>query len=179
LVIFRDDDVSANTSPGHLQDIYNIINDFPGEHQILSAVSIFSRHTDDGAVYPSAPFKDKPVPWFYDVDQCVGNLTITNVAAHGLFHVDHTKITRDAQEMSILASCNYLETRTFVPPFNRWNEDTQDICKENNISLVGPGEKWLSLEFNDFDPNHKLWYFHSWRYTAEEFRDVLWGKSLR
>ena len=175
MIIFRNDDVNANTDPQQLKDIYDVIDDFPGEVQILSAVSVFSRYSDDGAVYPDSPFKSNPIDWFYDVDQVVGNMTIYNVASHGLFHVDHTQLTRDAQEMSILGSCSFLETRTFVPPFNKWNEDTQDICRENNISLVGPGQKWLSLEFNDFDPNHKHWYFHSWRYTPETMRATLMG----
>lgn len=177
MITFRNDDVSGNSDPEDIREMYQAIYDLPFETRIISCVTVFSSENDDGSIYPYPPFKDKEMDWFYDVNQVTGNLALDNIASHGLFHIDHTKVNKETQAMSILGSCNYLQTRTFVPPFGKWNEDTKDICDANNISLLGLDQKWLSLEFNEFDSEHEYWYFHSWRYTPEDFREALLGKQ--
>jgi hypothetical protein len=70
--------------------------------------------------------------------------------------------------MSILTSCSIVDTKIFVPPFNAFNETTEEICRDNGITLVKP-DGWKSIEHNDIDREHEKWYCHAWRWTPEEF----------
>jgi hypothetical protein len=137
---------------------------------------LFSKYNNVGAVYREVPFKSKPVNWFYDVDKFLLEyeyMTKDHVASHGLFHVDHAKIGKDAQEMSILGSCSFLKTNLFCAPFNSFNQDTRDICEKNEIRLINDVYPWRSLEHQPFDPNHKYWYFHSWRVHPDTLKRKL------
>lgn len=174
-MIFRNDDISSNTNLVHVREIYDKIKSKYPTCRIISGVTLFSRGGIKGSVYDDVPFKNKPLKWFYDVDSVVSNLDRIpgEIAAHGTLHVDHTKLSRDAQEMSILTACNYLQTKLFIPPFNKFNDRTLDICVSNNIDLIS-GAVWKSLEFNKFDSNYKFWYFHSWRYTINQFKKAIY-----
>lgn len=180
-VIFRNDDVNPNTDFIELAKIYQTIREyFPGA-RILQAVTIFGNYKGikgQGEVYQDdVPFKDNPNNWFYYVnaqlDQKFPRFKDIEIASHGLLHSDHTKLSHDAQEMSIVTSCNILNSKIFVPPFNKWNEDTDDICLRNEIILV-KSKNWKNLEYEEFNKNHRLWYFHSWRWTHKSFRRKVW-----
>ena len=93
--------------------------------------------------------------------------------SHGLIHVDHRLLSREAQEMSILTSCSLAKSKVFVPPFNKWNKDSEDICREHNIQLVKFEDGWLCMEYNDFNPDQELWYIHSREFTLDSFREWL------
>lgn len=181
-LIFRNDDVSGTTDIQRMLSTYDAIRDVFPESEIWSAVSVLSKGNPIGSVYPGVPFKDKEQKWFYDVDRgfdfdFLSCMESSKVVSHGLLHFDHSKASYDSQEMSILTSCNLLKTNIFVPPFNRFNLDTEIICKDNNIFLVGKDEKWLNLETNKFNPEHKNWYFHSWRISSDKMRELLNEKN--
>lgn len=183
-IIFRNDDVNPNTDFVYLRAIYDVIHrNFP-RAVIMSAVSILGKANAKGAVYPGDPFKDKKYGFFLDVNRamCTSDMIRTMlgntvIASHGLFHFHHGKVPKDIQELSIVSSCQYLGTDLFIPPFNSWNKDTEKICTKHKISLVGRDD-WKCLEYNDFDPNHQLWYMHSWRYSVEEFTNKLAGVNV-
>lgn len=178
MVIIRCDDVSPNTNMNELNRMY--LAALEAGCEFWSVVSIFGKHTDDGSVYPDAPFKDRAREFFYDVDRLTPRLFYPGrVVSHGLLHVDHSQLQFDAQEMSIVTSCNYLGADTFVPPFNRYNDATAAVCRMNKINLVRYEEGWRCLDREDFDPTHKLWYFHPWRFNSESFRDKLNGAHAR
>jgi len=182
-MIWRFDDVSPSLDWLRLRDLVTVIRTaFPGT-AFWFGVSIISATSEDGAVYRDPPFKDRPLQWFYAVDK-IGIPDIRRLhpdsdwvlGSHGLLHVDHSKLTLQAQEMSILTSCNLLNAKVFLPPFNRFNEDTERICQENGIFLVKQQEHgWKSLEFNDYDPSHKRWYLHPWRWTTKTLLAALEG----
>lgn len=186
-IIFRNDDVNPNTDFKELEKIYETIFEHFPEIRIIQAITPFSYSKGikgQGEIYQDGvPFKDNPPNWFYYVNKCVTNFPKTGVfalvesASHGLLHVDHSRIHRDAQEMSIITSCEILGVKVFIPPFNRWNEDTEDICRKNGITLI-KSHKWKSLEFEEFDPEHRLWYFHSWRWTHKKIRRHVWRIPL-
>lgn len=183
MIIFRNDDVSGTTDIQRMLSCYDVIRSVFPESQILSAVSILSKGNPIGSVYPGVPFKNNPQKWFYDVDRgfdfdFLSCMESSKVVSHGMLHFDHSKASYDTQEMSILTSCNLLKTNIFVPPFNKFNLDTEIICKENNIFLVGKDEKWLSLETNKFNPEHKHWYFHSWRIGADKMKEILGANTV-
>lgn len=173
-MIFRNDDVCPNTNLVKLEELYNMIRKVYPEAKIISGVTLFGKSCKEETVYPNAPFKDRDVNWFYDVDRMmkVTQYIPGEIASHGLFHIDHTKVSKDTQEMSIVTSCNYLQTKMFIPPFNRYNEDTIDVCRENDIEILCGGQ-WTSLDFNFFDPSFDKWYFHSWKFTPERLMKKL------
>jgi len=178
-LVLRNDDVNPNTDFKDMADLYCDISEYIPNCRIISCFNFFARTCESGSVYPCVPFKDRPVNWFYSVNRVLNPYLVSgDCASHGLFHIDHTKVGRETQEMSILSSCNMLKVKTFVPPFNRFNEDTIDICKENDIWLVGLDEKWKSIEHEEFDPSYKYWYFHSWRFNQRSLRKVLSGSSV-
>lgn len=154
-----------------------------GGAKIISSISIFSRKNKFGSVYAEVPFKDRAVDWFYNIDNHVDDVDVkfyarvSEVASHGLLHVDHTKISRDAQEMSILTSCSMLKSDLFVPPFNKYNDITKEICIMNGIKLVNEMGKWKNIEYENFDINHPYWYFHSWRWTPGSLKEKLSGAN--
>lgn len=175
-IIFRNDDVNYNTDWLELAKIYSSIREFFPEARILQAVTVFSHNKGiqkAGEVYQGeAPFKDNPLQWFYDVNQYLLDVPAfqgVETVSHGLFHTDHSVMSKDAQEMNIIGSCRMLGTKIFIPPFNRYNKDTEEVCCKNGIQLV-KADDWKSLEYEIFNSNHRYWYFHSWRWTAKEFR---------
>lgn len=182
-MIFRIDDVSQNTDMEELAAIVQIINDtYPGS-EIWYCVNPICRSSFDGSVYPGVPFKGRDKLFFYNVnsvfsDERMWKLRTTGrIVSHGLLHSDHSKLQYDAQEMSIVTSCNLLATNTFVPPFNYFNEATESVCRINKIKLIRSEEEgWESLEYEKFDPTWGLWYFHPWRFNAESFKAALNGK---
>lgn len=93
-------------------------------------------------------------------------------AGHGLVHVDHRLLSREAQELSIITSCSLVGAETFIPPFNKWNTDTLFICINHHINLIQFEDGWKSMEYNKWDDQHKHWYLHSREWTFEKF--VAW-----
>jgi hypothetical protein len=92
-------------------------------------------------------------------------------ASHGLIHIDHRLLDEPAQEMSILVSCSIAKSKTFVPPFNKWNKHTEKICSENNIELIKFENGWKCIEYNKFHPDQKLWYVHHREMSVENFKN--------
>lgn len=90
-------------------------------------------------------------------------------AGHGLIHVDHRLLTKEQQEMSIIISCSLVQAKTFIPPFNKWNKNTDEICKEHGIELIKFEDGWKCMEYNKFDVNHTLWYLHHREFTISKF----------
>lgn len=180
-LIFRVDDVSKNTNVYNLEKMVKFLNkNFNCE--IILCVNPLSSTTTQGSVYPNPPFKDKGKRFFYDVDTAMGSDEILyfakmkncTVVSHGLFHADHSDLQYDAQEMSIVGSCNLLNTDMFVPPFNRFNTTTEAVCNHHEIQLIKSDlEGWKSLEFNKYDASSTKWYFHAWRFTQEEFEGAF------
>jgi hypothetical protein len=185
MLTFRIDDVSPNTDFPKLNKMRKLLCDSFTGIDIWYCCNIFSKRFEDvfsnyGSVYPNPPFKHMETKKFYGVDSLLDNkhdlerLGNVRIVSHGLFHADHSKLQYDAQEMSIAGSCAYLETDIFVPPFNNFNQSTEAVCRHHNIKLVRSyDEGWRSLEFEKFTTSHKLWYFHPWRFSIEEFRKAI------
>lgn len=93
------------------------------------------------------------------------------LAAHGLVHVDHRLLPKEVQEMSILISSSLVKSKIFIPPFNKWNKDTEDICKEHKIELIKFEDGWLSMEHNKFNESQDKWYLHAREFEYKKFED--------
>lgn len=175
-LIVRNDDVNPNTDFLRLKEIYDVIKSILPTVEIWSCVTVFAGRNKRGSVYGDIPFKDKGSAWIYQHSDCVMGLapsSLSKVASHGLFHIDHSAADYQTQEMSIVSSCAYLKTKTFVPPFNRLNQNTLDICFDHGIEIIVAG--WRSMDCEVFDINHSLWYLHSWRWTPAALKDYLYA----
>ena len=175
---FQNHDVNPNTNLVKLGALYQVIRDLHPSAKILSGVTLFGKHNREGYIYPGVPFKHNEIPWFYNVNKMmkVTQYIPGEIASHGLFHVDHTKVHRDAQEMSIVSSCNFLRCDKFIPPFNKFNEETIEICRDNKIELIC-NDAWRSLDFQPFDPEYDKWYFHSWKFNPKSLKQKLLQQS--
>lgn len=177
-LVFRNDDVTSNTDLDKLEALYDVIRDIFPYADIISCITLFSKKNNKGSVYSEVPFKNKPTNWFYKTNQFINfnldKLPQSRIASHGLYHIDHSNVSYQTQEMSILGSCRYLNTNIFVPPFNRSNDDTVNICLDNSIELWSLNQGWKNIEYEPFDMNHRLWYFHSWRFTPNSLRNALY-----
>lgn len=172
--IFRCDDVSINTNYVELMEIYSILLDSGLDFEFWSVVSPIVKKNEEGSVYPNAPFKDRDRNFFYDADVCFVPFDLPGrIVSHGILHFDHRGLQYDAQEMSIVTSCNILKTNIFVPPFNRYDQVTENVCRINNIDLVKYEEGWLNLDNQPFNMAHKLWYFHPWKTKPDLFQAAI------
>lgn len=173
---FRIDDVCANTDFDELNDICQTLYE-RFDCRFLMGVTLLCKKNSVGSVYPDAPFKHRPFEFFLDVnnlytavEELRGRAALfSDIASHGLFHVNHAQIGRAAKKMSIVGSCNLLGTKVFIPPFGTYDAECEEICKDNGIRLVNESEGWNSLESHPFDWNHKKWYFHPWRDEIRKF----------
>jgi hypothetical protein len=75
--------------------------------------------------------------------------------------------------MSILTGSSLSESHIFVPPFNKWNKDTEEICEENKIWLVKFEHGWRCLEYEPFDEKHELWYLHARELSIDNIEDAI------
>lgn len=177
-LVFRNDDVNVNTSLIQLGGMYEDIRTRFPEAEIWSVVSSVGRASGKQSVYPDLPLRNHELEYFFDKADALWIpknrfFNFGKIVSHGLVHCDHAKMSYDAQLMSIVTSCRVLDTNIFVPPFSSSNSDTVRICHQNGIHLSLPSEGWKSLEAEPFDPNHELWFFHSWRFTPESFRNIF------
>ena len=179
-LIIRNDDVNPSTDFKKLEKIYQVIKEYCPDAEIMSCVNIIGKYNFIEAVHPDIPLSNLPLEYFYDADALwtPPQIDLHTIASHGLLHVKHTKLSPQMQEMSIVTSCNLLHTKLFVAPFTDYDATTIDICKRNGITLEKKEDGWRSLESEKFDPNHKLWFFHSWRFTVDKFKEVFSEKGL-
>ena len=175
---FRFDDICINEDMEKANEMARILrNKFPN-CTILFCISqlVHEMNTGDSVsderIFPKIMNAYSDFRKFYNVDKCGCTDIIPEVtkASHGLIHVDHRLLSKEAQEMSIMVSCSLSQSKVFVPPFNKWNKDTEAICEEQGIELVKFEDGWLCMEYNDFDPSHDLWYVHSREFTLKEFK---------
>jgi len=95
------------------------------------------------------------------------------VGSHGLFHVDHRLLSREAQEISILSSCSVLRTKIFVPPFNKYNQETMDVIQNSQLQLVIWESGWKHLAYQKLDQKGGNYYFHMHDFTDEQLQSIF------
>jgi hypothetical protein len=95
------------------------------------------------------------------------------VASHGLIHVDHRLLSRSAQELSIVSSLALVKGNIFVPPFNKYNQDTISICEEHKIDLIKWEDGWKHLGYQPFQDDGSNYYVHFHDYPGDEIFKVL------
>ena len=166
---FRIDDCSVNTDLGSLGLKVRLLRERVPGCQFIFAISplVYTMHdtATPERVFPAhwKPRSDHRV--FYDVNRCglpdLRDLLATGdrLATHGLVHVDHRLLSREAQELSIVVSSRLANAYLFVPPFNYWNADTEAICCDYNLVLVKYEDGWQHLHHAPWTANTR-YYFH-------------------
>lgn len=172
-MIIRVDDVSMNTD---FSDLNKAAEYFRSEldAEVWYCINLFCR-TAPGAVYPELPLKGRGLDFFCNVDRFTGAFAIpsfVNLVSHGLLHAEHGAMSYEAQYLSIVTSCRFLKTDTFVPPFMSFNANTLNLCAKERIKLID-GVNWLNLETEPFDRTHNQWYFHHWRTSFKQLKESI------
>lgn len=173
---FRFDDVCINSDLEHIYKITDLILEKYPDSRIIYAVSLITDSNVGQRVFDKIKNAHSDHSIYYMANQ-IGfpklNISNITIASHGLFHVDHRLISFDAQEMSILGSCTLLGADTFVPPFNKWNSDTEKVCNKHNINLVKFEEGWKCMEYQNYNGYSHLWYLHAHEMTIKQVEEWL------
>lgn len=179
-IIIRNDDVNPNTDYKELMEMYDIILESVPDAEIWTVWSPVCKQVKGSShLYPKDdyPLKQQPLDFFFKNANRLGlpldGGRYGKIASHGMLHFSHKNMPKDAQKMSIVTSCVLLNTKIFVPPFSEYDANTEAVCSDYGIRLVKCADGWKSLESEPFNPDHPLWFFHSWRYTPETFREIF------
>lgn len=175
--IFRFDDVCVNCDMHTVNLMTNyILQNVPDSEVIWGISPLVHNMTDENGknkerVYPKIFNALSDIKVFFKPDFAGVPVLRSDVltAGHGLIHIDHRLLTREQQEMSILISCSLAKANIFIPPFNKWNVDTEFICIENGITLIKFENGWKCMEYNKYDPEQTRWYIHAREMSYENF----------
>ena len=173
---FRFDDVCINSD----MKLHNQMTDYLFEKfsgcKIIWAISplVRSNQKEEQRVFPCLwnACSDKQVHYHLDSFGIPEIPISVYPATHGLVHIDHRLLGYEAQQLSIILSASLIKNVLFfVPPFNKWNSDTEKICEENKIELIKFEDGWLSMEHNKFDDHSGKWYLHARQWTMETLKN--------
>lgn len=174
--IFRNDDINPNSDIDQILGMYAVIRKYFPDARIISAVNLLAQTSQDGSAY--AAIKPRDID-FYALDRMMDQESIdrlrevSEIASHGMAHLDHRALHRDAQEFSIAGSCSLLRTKIFVPPFWRWNQHTIDICEAHGIEIP-ISQDWINLDDHPARADHAFFCLHSWKFpSVEAFEDCF------
>lgn len=180
---FRFDDVSSNTDMGNLNELSQYIHQKFPKAEIQYAVSplVFNIKTGDiierQRVFPKIFGAHSDHRIYFAVDGLGIPMNIPDyveVISHGLFHVDSRLLTKEQQEMNIIAGCSLVKSKVFAPPFSKYNNDTISICKEHGIELQRFSDGWLCGEHETWKSFIENWYFHPRLWSIKKLK-VFFG----
>lgn len=174
MVTFRIDDVSVNTDMEKLWVMITLIKEKHPDARIIYGVSLIVCDGVGERVFHKIWNARSDFRKFFELDSLgiPKNIPKGELASHGLIHVDHRFLDRQAQEMSIITSSSILYSDLFIPPFNKWNKITEEICKEYNIELIKFEDGWNHLKCERHSEKD-LFYFHTHDFTLEEFKSRI------
>ena len=187
--LFRFDDISTNTDLEECNAIARFLKEKYPSCRVLYAVSPLVFHLDHE---PTKEAKERVFPREFGALSDVRNFFCVNkvgflgrehypefveMCNHGLIHADHRLLNKQAQEISIMGGAALTQSKVFIPPFNKYNEDTESICSDNNLVLVKFSDGWRSFEHEPYDDTHSLWYLHPRHWTAEKL-EIYMSKSI-
>ena len=185
--IFRIDDVSLNTCSKKLLKMVSTIDQiYPNSTYLLGISPLVCKMAEDQysgrageRVFPAIFNAYSDYRCFYKVERCgipkvISALAIEYgsrviLAGHGLIHVDHRLLNRAVQELSILVSCSLVGAKTYIPPFNKYNSDTEDICSKSGIDLIKFEDGWRHIAYERIVDKHQKYYFHTHDFDLDDF----------
>lgn len=197
-MIFRFDDVSINTDQMKLREMVSVIRGNEPKAQVLLAFSpiVFSRlqlgPRHEERVHPSRLTAMSSLTPYYQGHDCGIAGGIQKLfwddpgilfAGHGLVHVDHRLLSAMAQEMSILVSANLArgmrkQPLWFVPPYNKWDVNTQIICQTHGVEFARFEDGWEHMLYNNYDADRcQRYYMHPFDMSVERLES--WFENER
>ena len=180
--IFRFDDVCINSDIElHNQMTDWLFEKFPHCEVIWAVSPLVSSGAEPGRVFPRvwSAYSSWDIHCHYDTFGIPNIHPKVTRATHGLIHADHRFLPYEAQRMSIHLSARLIGASLFVPPFNKWNEDTERACGATRLIKFENG--WRSMEHNlHTDKNWtcgepgrsfpgQQWYLHAREWTMDKF----------
>lgn len=183
--VLRIDDISVNVQRDRLVAFLRQVRSVAPHIEILLALSplVFDmnlhepeRPTMSERVFPKILNAYSDHRSYYEVQKLgipswlpeVVNDFRCSIASHGLVHVDHRFLNKQAQELSILVAASLVNSRIFVPPFNKYNSDTLEIVAEQNLTIVKWEDGWRHLSYNRFTDDGNKYYVHMHDYPGNE-----------
>jgi len=188
-MIFRIDDINKNTDFDKLLEYLFVIRDNTAALIMLCISVLSTRDKTTERVFPKIYKAYSNHKVFFEVDQCFNPIEQDwwkrqfdqpdlLIASHGLIHIDHRLLSREGQEMSIVVASSLTRSKIFVPPFHKWNNDTEAICSNHHIDLIKFEDGWEHVLFNPyFHGNRNNYYFHPFDLTPEQLNQ--WFKGLK
>ena len=176
-MIFRFDDVCINSDMANTNAITDYLFEKFPTCEIIWAVSPLVHEGCGERVYPKIFNAHSDIRYFFKPNR-LGLPKIhkrVKVAGHGLIHIDHRLLTKEQQEMSILISCSLIGANIFVPPFNKYDDNTEEICDKNGIRLISFSDGWLSMEHNEY-MLYDRWYLHAREWTLDKVKNWFENK---
>lgn len=195
--IFRNDDVSVDSNLDHLKEFSEVFH--KKGYTLLHGVNLYG--------YTNCNFVTDDVPTPYEGYKNLSTLdyeTIKNlsegkfigdnkellnflnsspdeIALHGLYHTDYSKMTALQQEEDIKEGLRLLKellpnkkVKVFIAPFNRTNSDTYKVCKKLGLKVSALEGKHLEemIELNQYGiSNGEIYRFHHHRFYPESTFD--------
>lgn len=182
-MLIRFDDISDNTDFAKLHDMMLAVFAIPNARVLLCLSPFCSSDATDGWVFPRRLMALSEVSEFFKMNTmshealsfCKVQSSNSRVllAGHGAVHVDHRLLCKQAQEISICLSSCVVGALTFVPPFNKWNSDTEEVCKKHGIRLVKFEDGWRHVLYNTKDSTFSDYYLHVCDMSLDQFKRWL------
>lgn len=99
------------------------------------------------------------------------------IALHGLYHSDYSLMSKEEQDEDISKGLSALKTlfpnkkvSVFIPPFNKYNKDTEVVCKKYGLTICGEvGDHLEDMISNSRGPliKNQLYRYHHHRFYPE------------
>lgn len=168
---FRFDDICINSDMNLVNDITDYLYEKFDDCEVIYGVSPMVHNDCGQRVFPKIFNALSDHKNFYRTNRIGLPEMYTRVtkAGHGLIHIDHRLLTKEVQEFSIVASCSVVNSKMFIPPFNKWNSDTEWVCKTHGLTLIKFEDGWKSMEHNTYDKSDK-WYLHAREWDMDKIK---------
>lgn len=103
------------------------------------------------------------------------NSITDEIALHGLYHTDYSRMTFDEQKHEIMVGLEILQRlfpkkkiTYFIPPFNKFNESTDKACRELKLTVLTTEGVHLESELGRLVLKRDTWYrYHHHRFYPE------------
>lgn len=188
---FRNDDISWDSSLENLQRFCAVFHKY-GQTQIhgvtlRGCTNVIYNHNGAVAEYPGfdtiAKLDNATIRRLSEskgIENRPGLVKYLNsipdeVALHGLYHTDYSRMSEDEQERDIAEGLLIMRqlfplkpVRYFIAPFNRTNDATYRVAKRHNLTVLASEGVHLEekLDRLRLRPNH--WYrYHHHRFYPE------------
>lgn len=149
MITVRCDDVFVDTDVEAVKRIWDIVHGFP----VIHMIAVTPKGRGD-PIHHAKPLK-RGNKWIMEAsgdDAVSSNRPLvelicsyqrlgSKMAVHGLFHIDYRKLSYSNQyahikEAKTTMSLLFGNIEYFVPPFNKYNEDTLKACHRLSLELI-------------------------------------------